>query len=99
MLLNRYEQFGIIGRPVNDSKIKVDVRYGLQLFQILDLDENKQILRTNCWCMHLVKLFVIFGSQYLSKTRNFILMIGFIVASVLPHEIRTHDRSVSSASA
>ncbi|CAH8646170.1 unnamed protein product, partial [Schistosoma intercalatum] len=52
MLLNRYEQFGIIGRPVNDSKIKVDVRYGLQLFQILDLDENKQILRTNCWCMH-----------------------------------------------
>ncbi|KAH8868535.1 Neuronal acetylcholine receptor subunit alpha-4 [Schistosoma japonicum] len=52
MLLNRYEQFGVIGRPVNDSKIKVDVRYGLQLFQILDLDENKQILRTNCWCMH-----------------------------------------------
>ncbi|RTG88753.1 nicotinic acetylcholine receptor, invertebrate [Schistosoma bovis] len=49
MLLNRYEQFGVIGRPVNDSKIKVDVRYGLQLFQILDLDENKQILRTNCW--------------------------------------------------
>nr|CAH8873042.1 unnamed protein product [Trichobilharzia regenti] len=52
MLLSRYERFGVIGRPVNDSKIKVDVRYGLQLFQILDLDENKQILRTNCWCMH-----------------------------------------------
>ncbi|CAH8658971.1 unnamed protein product [Heterobilharzia americana] len=52
MLLNRYEQFGVIGRPVNDSKIKVDVRYGLQLFQILDLDENKQILRTNCWSMY-----------------------------------------------
>ncbi|XP_018655209.1 putative nachr subunit [Schistosoma mansoni] len=60
MLLNRYEQFGIIGRPVNDSKIKVDVRYGLQLFQILDLDENKQILRTNCWCMHGMNIFVAF---------------------------------------
>ncbi|VDO73214.1 unnamed protein product [Schistosoma margrebowiei] len=54
MLLNRYEQFGVIGRPVNDSKIKVDVRYGLQLFQILDLDENKQILRTNCWSMYVI---------------------------------------------
>ncbi|VDP73658.1 unnamed protein product [Echinostoma caproni] len=52
MLLNRYEQFGVIGRPVNDSKIQVTVRYGLQLFQILDLDENKQILRTNCWSMY-----------------------------------------------
>ncbi|KAF8566195.1 hypothetical protein P879_02807 [Paragonimus westermani] len=52
MLLNRYEQYGVIGRPVNDSKIKVYVDYGLQLFQILDLDENKQILRTNCWSMY-----------------------------------------------
>ncbi|GAA51702.1 neuronal acetylcholine receptor subunit alpha-4 [Clonorchis sinensis] len=52
MLLNRYEQFGVVGRPVNDSKIQVVVAYGLQLFQILDLDENKQILRTNCWSMY-----------------------------------------------
>ncbi|CAH8470194.1 unnamed protein product [Dicrocoelium dendriticum] len=52
MLLNRYEQYGVIGRPVNDSKIQVVVAYGLQLFQILDLDENKQILRTNCWGMY-----------------------------------------------
>nr|QQY02490.1 acetylcholine-gated chlorid channel-1 [Cryptocotyle lingua] len=52
MLVNRYEQFGVVGRPVNDSKIQVVVAYGLQLFQILDLDENKQILRTNCWSMY-----------------------------------------------
>ncbi|KAA3682096.1 uncharacterized protein DEA37_0008606 [Paragonimus westermani] len=56
MLLNRYEQYGVIGRPVNDSKIQVNVEYGLQLFQILDLDENKQILRTNCWSMYICML-------------------------------------------
>ncbi|CAL8090034.1 unnamed protein product [Calicophoron daubneyi] len=52
MLLERYEQLGVVGRPVNDSRIQVVVRYGLQLFQILDLDENKQILRTNCWPLY-----------------------------------------------
>ncbi|CAL8090031.1 unnamed protein product [Calicophoron daubneyi] len=51
-LLDRYERFGVVGRPVNDSRIRVVVRYGLQLFQILDLDENKQILRTNCWSLY-----------------------------------------------
>ncbi|KAM7542020.1 hypothetical protein Aperf_G00000015663 [Anoplocephala perfoliata] len=49
MLLDRYRRFGVIGRPVSDKKTVLKVRYGLQLIQILDLDENKQILHTNCW--------------------------------------------------
>ncbi|KAM7542916.1 hypothetical protein Aperf_G00000015731 [Anoplocephala perfoliata] len=49
MLIDRYQRFGLIGRPVIDNKNVLKVRYGLQLIQILNLDENKQILHTNCW--------------------------------------------------
>lgn len=49
MLVDRYRRFGVIGRPISDNKKVLLVRYGLQLIQILDLDENKQILHTNCW--------------------------------------------------
>ncbi|KAM7541968.1 hypothetical protein Aperf_G00000015684 [Anoplocephala perfoliata] len=49
MLIDRYQRFGLIGRPIIDNKKVLKVRYGLQLIQILDLDENKQILHTNCW--------------------------------------------------
>ncbi len=52
MLIERYQRYGSIGRPVNDSNIVLKVNYGLQLIQILDLDENKQILHTNCWSMY-----------------------------------------------
>uniref|UniRef100_A0A5K3FBT6 Neur_chan_LBD domain-containing protein n=1 Tax=Mesocestoides corti TaxID=53468 RepID=A0A5K3FBT6_MESCO len=52
MLIERYRRFGVIGRPVSDNKIVLKVNYGLQLIQILDLDENKQILHTNCWSMY-----------------------------------------------
>nr|CAH8873044.1 unnamed protein product [Trichobilharzia regenti] len=52
MILQRYKQNGVVGRPVNDSRVKVVVHYGLQLIQLLGLDENKQILRTNCWTMY-----------------------------------------------
>lgn len=52
MLIERYQRFGVVGRPVNESNVVLNVQYGLQLTQILDLDENKQILRTNCWSMY-----------------------------------------------
>ncbi|KAL5108266.1 Neuronal acetylcholine receptor subunit beta-3 [Taenia crassiceps] len=52
MLIERYRRYGVIGRPVSDSKTTLKVNYGLQLIQILDLDENKQILHTNCWSMY-----------------------------------------------
>ncbi|THD20719.1 Neuronal acetylcholine receptor subunit alpha-4 [Fasciola hepatica] len=52
LLLNRYKEFGVIGRPVRDSRIKMVIQYGLQLIQILHLDENKQVLRTNCWTIY-----------------------------------------------
>ncbi|KAL5963865.1 Neuronal acetylcholine receptor subunit alpha-4 [Taenia solium] len=52
MLIERYRRYGVIGRPVSDSKTILKVNYGLQLIQILDLDENKQILHTNCWSMY-----------------------------------------------
>ncbi|KAM3177626.1 hypothetical protein ACTXT7_004162 [Hymenolepis weldensis] len=52
MLIARYQKFGVVGRPVSDNKQVLLVRYGLQLIQILELDENKQILHTNCWSMY-----------------------------------------------
>lgn len=48
-LLDRYHQFGVVGRPVEHSEKLIVVHYGLALIQILDLDENMQVLRTNCW--------------------------------------------------
>uniref|UniRef100_A0A1I8H113 Neur_chan_LBD domain-containing protein n=1 Tax=Macrostomum lignano TaxID=282301 RepID=A0A1I8H113_9PLAT len=48
-LLSRYAQWGIVGRPVVNSSDVMTVRLGLALIQILDLEENKQMLRTNCW--------------------------------------------------
>ncbi|TGZ55998.1 hypothetical protein CRM22_010247 [Opisthorchis felineus] len=51
-LLDRYKRYGVIGRPVNDSRIRMVVQYGLQMIQILGLDENKQVLRSNCWTVY-----------------------------------------------
>ncbi|CAL8090028.1 unnamed protein product [Calicophoron daubneyi] len=51
-LIDRYKKSGVIGRPVNESRIQLVVQYGLQLIQILGLDENKQVLRTNCWTVY-----------------------------------------------
>lgn len=51
-VVERYRRFGVVGRPVNDSRVVLQIEYGLQLIQVLDIDENKQILRTNCWSMY-----------------------------------------------
>lgn len=49
MLMERYEDVGVVGRPVYNASDKIDVQYGLALIQILDLDEKNQVLTTNCW--------------------------------------------------
>ncbi|OAF64387.1 hypothetical protein A3Q56_07893 [Intoshia linei] len=48
-LLEHYEKIGVIGRPVHDTTDTVNVKYGLALIQILDLDEKNQVLTTNAW--------------------------------------------------
>ncbi|KAL3309765.1 hypothetical protein Ciccas_011685 [Cichlidogyrus casuarinus] len=49
MLMRRYEELGMIGRPIGNSSSSMTVKFGLSLIQVLDMDENKQILRTNTW--------------------------------------------------
>ncbi|CAH8677211.1 unnamed protein product [Schistosoma rodhaini] len=52
VILERYKQNGVVGRPVNNSRVKMVVQYGLQMIQLLGLDENKQVLKTNCWAVY-----------------------------------------------
>uniref|UniRef100_A0A1I8GED9 Neur_chan_LBD domain-containing protein n=1 Tax=Macrostomum lignano TaxID=282301 RepID=A0A1I8GED9_9PLAT len=49
MLVDRYRSTGLRGRPVFNASDTVSVAFGLAIIQILDLDENRQFLRTNCW--------------------------------------------------
>lgn len=51
-LLARYEEYGIVGRPVYNTSIMISVDFGIGLIQILDLDERNQILTTNVWCRY-----------------------------------------------
>lgn len=67
-LLKKYEKFGVVGRPVQDSNTLITVNYGLALIQILDLDENKQILRTNCWSRYVSHDHLIFDITLTSST-------------------------------
>lgn len=48
-LLRRYEERGKYGRPVSNYSDIVELRFGLQLIQIMNLDERKQILTLNVW--------------------------------------------------
>ena len=51
-LLSNYERIGLIGRPVKNTSEQIKVKYGLNLIQILDLDEKDQVLTTNVWCRY-----------------------------------------------
>jgi hypothetical protein len=48
-LLENYDRVGKVGRPVFNTTDTIEVKYGLALIQILDLDEKNQVLTTNCW--------------------------------------------------
>lgn len=49
-LLKRYQRRGgVYGRPVHNHSDIVTVLFGMQLIQIMDLDEKKQILSLNVW--------------------------------------------------
>lgn len=48
-LLDRYAQFGRIGRPVINTSEIITVKFGLSLIQILKVDEKNQVLETNVW--------------------------------------------------
>ncbi|CAH1795658.1 unnamed protein product [Owenia fusiformis] len=49
ILLEQYDEVGKVGRPVLNTSHTVNVKYGLALIQILDLDEKNQVLTTNTW--------------------------------------------------
>ncbi|KAL3876914.1 hypothetical protein ACJMK2_034695, partial [Sinanodonta woodiana] len=49
MLLHRYSKKTEYGRPVYNHSEAVPVRLGLQLIQIMDLDEKDQVLKLNVW--------------------------------------------------
>ncbi|KAL5018978.1 hypothetical protein ScPMuIL_004700 [Solemya velum] len=49
-LLKRYQRRGgVYGRPVHNHSDIVTVYFGMQLIQIMDLDEKKQVLSLNVW--------------------------------------------------
>lgn len=48
-LLNNYNN---VVRPVADPKDKINLRLGLKLSQIADIDERNQIMTTNVWVRH-----------------------------------------------
>jgi len=48
-LLRSYQRVGVVGRPVYNQSDTIKVRYGLQLIQILEMDEKNQVLTTNVW--------------------------------------------------
>lgn len=48
-LLQVYERAGVVGRPVFNTSKVLDVRFGITLIQIIDLNERDQILTLNVW--------------------------------------------------
>jgi len=48
-LLSKYQEVGVVGRPVFNQSDTIQVNYGLQLIQILEMDEKNQVLTTNVW--------------------------------------------------
>jgi hypothetical protein len=48
-LLDRYAEYGRIGRPVISTSEIITVNFGLSLIQILRVDEKNQVLETNVW--------------------------------------------------
>ncbi|KAH3862174.1 hypothetical protein DPMN_025140, partial [Dreissena polymorpha] len=48
-LLQRYENYTIVGRPVTNTSDLISVEFGLSLIQIMNVDEKNQVLETNVW--------------------------------------------------
>ncbi|XP_076458367.1 neuronal acetylcholine receptor subunit alpha-10-like isoform X1 [Babylonia areolata] len=48
-LIQNYEQQGRNGRPVADHTHSLLVNFSLSLIQIMDVDEQNQVLKTNVW--------------------------------------------------
>ena len=48
-LLSRFRPYKKLARPVRNASQTVDVHFGLDLKQILDLDEKDQVLETRIW--------------------------------------------------
>ena len=51
-LIKRYEETGVVGRPVHNTSVTLNVGFGIGLIQILDLNEKSQMLTTNVWCRY-----------------------------------------------
>ena len=51
-ILNKYSYRGTLSRPVNNYHDAMKVYFGLQLIQIIDLDEKEQVLTIMVWADH-----------------------------------------------
>lgn len=56
MLMDRYEDVGVVGRPVFNASEQISVKYGLALIQILELNSRNQVLTTNCWSRYVSRV-------------------------------------------
>ncbi|KAK6169111.1 hypothetical protein SNE40_020225 [Patella caerulea] len=54
-LLARYESQGKTGRPIVNVKDHMTVNFSLSLIQVLDIDEQNQVLKTNIWYQYVWK--------------------------------------------
>ena len=56
-LLRKYAERGKYGRPVKNYSDILNLHFGLQLVQIMNLDERKQILTLNVWTNYVSKIY------------------------------------------
>ncbi|KAL8608945.1 hypothetical protein ACOMHN_062694 [Nucella lapillus] len=55
-LMKNYEGQGTSGRPLRDHADSILVNFSLSLIQIMDVDEQNQVLKTNVW-YHYIQAF------------------------------------------
>lgn len=51
-IMKKYSYRGTYSRPVEKYNDRMTVKFGLQLVQIIDLDEKEQVLTINVWVDH-----------------------------------------------
>ena len=56
-LLRKYAERGKYGRPVKNYSDILNLHFGLQLVQIMNLDERKQILTLNVWTNYVSEIY------------------------------------------
>lgn len=74
-ILKWYEYRGKYSRPLAKYQDRMTVKFGLQLIQIIDLDEKEQILTINVWVDHVSKGYIM---VYNVCDKSFIRFMHFV---------------------